>query len=114
MSRVSKALRGRPALIMMAFCAPMLLAQDVRVGGMDVVHLQRAATSHGKKPEFLSLTLLPGRGMNVFQITADIPGRGDTPVLKSPSVEEAARVLTGIGKDRWGNLNHSFGGAFLI
>jgi aldose 1-epimerase len=114
MSRVSKALRGRPALIMMAFCAPMLLAQDVRVGGMDVVHLQRAATSHGKKPEFLSLTLLPGRGMNVFQITADIPGRGDTPVLKSPSVEEVARVLTGIGKDRWGNLNHSFGGAFLI
>ena len=35
-------------------------------------------------------------------------------MLKSPSVEEAASLLTGTGKDRWGNLNHSFGGAFLI
>jgi aldose 1-epimerase len=101
-------------LMMTALSAPMLLAQGVQVGGMEVVHLQREPTHHGKKAEFLSLTLLPGRGMNVFQITADIPGRGETSVLKSPPVEEAARQLTGAGKDRWGNLNHSFGGAFLI
>jgi aldose 1-epimerase len=101
-------------LLMIAFSAPMLLAQGVQVGGMEVVHLQREPTHHGKEAEFVSLTLLPGRGMNVFQITADIPGRGETPVLKSPPVEEAARQLTGAGKDRWGNLNHSFGGAFLI
>jgi aldose 1-epimerase len=100
---------------MMVICGvPLLAAQGVQVGGMEVVHLRRAATHHGKKPEFLSLTLLPGRGMNVFQITADIPGRGEISVLKSPPVAEAARQLTGIGKDRWGNLNHSFGGAFLI
>jgi aldose 1-epimerase len=102
-------------LLPMVVCStPLLAAQAVPVGGADVVHLKRAATSHGKQPEFLSVTLLPGRGMNVFQITADIPGRGETPLLKSPSVEEAARQLTGTGKDRWGNLNHSFGGAFLI
>jgi aldose 1-epimerase len=101
-------------LLMIALSAPMLPAQAVQAGGMEVVHLQRAATHHGKKAEFLSLTLLPGRGMNVFQITADIPGSGETSVLKSPPVVEAARQLTGTGKDRWGNLNHSFGGAFLI
>src|ERR1700761_4458734 len=90
-------------LLLLLVCgAPGLRAQTVLVGGMDVVHLRRAATSHGKKPEFLSVTLLPGRGMNVFQITAEIPGRGETPVLKSPSVEEAASLLTGPGKDPWG------------
>ena len=102
-------------LLPMVVCSSLLLpAHAVPVGGTEVVHLKRAATSHGKRPEFLSVTLLPGRGMNVFQITADIPGRGETSVLKSPSVEEAARQLSGTGKDRWGNLNHSFGGAFLI
>src|ERR1700761_946545 len=102
-------------LLPMVVCIPPLLAaQTVQVGGADVVHLTRAATNHGKQPEFRSVTLLPGRGMNVFQITADIPGKGETPLLKSPSVAEAARQLTGTGKDRWGNLNHSFGRAVLI
>src|ERR1700722_1525879 len=74
-------------LLPMVVCStPLLAAQAVPVGGADVVHLKRGATSHGKQPEFLSVTLLPGRGMNVFQITADIPGRGETPLLKSPSV----------------------------
>jgi aldose 1-epimerase len=104
----------RALLLITACSAAPVSAQTVLVGGMDVVHLKRPATSHGKKPEFLSVTLLPGRGMNVFQITADIPGRGETTLLKSPAVEDAALQLTGAGKDRWGNLNHSFGGAFLI
>lgn len=89
-------------------------SQRVQIGGLDVVRLQRPATSQGRKLEFLSVTLFPGRGMNVFQITANIPGKGETPLLKSPPVEEAAKQLTGEGKDRWGVLNHSFGGAFLI
>lgn len=109
--------------ILMAVCTAALIAlhaqtadarRKVQVGGMNVVDLRRTATNHGRKPEFLSVTLLPGRGMNVFQITADIPGRGVTSVLKSPPVEEAGQQLTGTGKDRWGNMNHSFGGAFLI
>jgi galactose mutarotase-like enzyme len=81
---------------------------------MDVVRLQRKATSSGKKLEFLSITILPGRGMNVFQITANIPGKGETPLLLSPSLEEAAQQMTGTDKDKWGNLSTSFGGAFLI
>jgi aldose 1-epimerase len=86
----------------------------IQVGGEDVVRLDRKAASHGRKLEFLSVTLFPGRGMNTFQITANIPSKGETPLLKSPSVEEAARQLTSTGKDRLGVLNHSFGGAFLI
>jgi galactose mutarotase-like enzyme len=81
---------------------------------MAPVVLHRATTSGGASREFTSVTLLPGRGLNVFQITANLPGRGETELMRSPSVEEAAKQLNGQGEDAFGNLNHSFGGAFLI
>lgn len=84
------------------------------IGGEGAVRLERKATGGGSKPEFLSVTLLPGRGMNVFQITAYIPGKGEIPLLASPSLAEAASELTGTGKDQYGNLSFSFGGAFLV
>jgi aldose 1-epimerase len=106
------------ATVLFAACTSPVYPQadgaHVQVGGADVVRLERRSTSHGRKLEFLSVTLFPGRGMNAFQITGNIPGKGETVLLKSPSVEEAARQLTGEGKDRLGVLNHSFGGAFLI
>src|SRR5579875_208052 len=48
-----------------------------QIGGEAVVKLTRNATSNGQQPEFLSLTALPGRGMEVFQITANVPGKGE-------------------------------------
>ncbi|HEV2273777.1 MAG TPA: aldose 1-epimerase [Acidobacteriaceae bacterium] len=93
---------------------PTASAQPPRVGGADVVQLVRKATSGGSKPEFLSVTLFPGRGMNLFQITANLPGKGEIPLLRSPTIAEAAGLMNGSGKDQWGNASHSFGGAFLI
>jgi aldose 1-epimerase len=84
------------------------------VGGENILTLVRNPTTNGLKPEFLSLTLLPGRGMNLFQITAFLPGKGEVKLLQSPSIDEAARLLNGSGQDAFGNLNHSFGAAFLI
>jgi aldose 1-epimerase len=101
-------------LLSVLLLATTLHAQPIQVGGMDVLRLERTPTSHGRKLEFLSLTLFPGRGMNTFQITANLPGKGEIALLKSPSLEEAAQQMTGEGKDKWGVLNHSFGGAFLI
>jgi aldose 1-epimerase len=86
----------------------------VQIGGEDVLTLARKATNSGNKPEFLSVTLLPGRGMNMFQVTAAIPGKGEIPLLHSPSVKEAANQLSGTGKDQLGNVSFSFGGAFLV
>lgn len=80
---------------------------------MPPLVLERNPSGDGRM-EFLSVTLLPGRGMNVFQITGNMPGLGVVDLLKSPSVEVAASQLTGTGDDAYGNLNHSFGGAFLI
>lgn len=89
-------------------------AAQVLVGGVAPVVLHRTATSHGTKRDFTSVTLLPGRGLNTFQITANLPGKGETELLRSPTLEEASRVMNESGEDAFGNLSHSFGGAFLI
>lgn len=89
-----------------------LSAATTQINGQPVVVLTRAATSHGTRPEFLTATILPGRGMNLLQITASIPGKGIVNVLASPSVDEAAKALS---NDAFGNMSFStFGGAFLV
>lgn len=89
-------------------------AATPQIGGQDVVKLQRTATSGGAKPEFLTATILPGRGMNLFQITANIPGKGETAVFFAPSLDEANTTLNGGAEDANGNKSFSFGGAFLV
>jgi len=68
-------------------------------GGQDPVHLSRSATTIGRGAELLSVTLLPGRGMNVFQITAMVPGHGEVPLLVSPPLADATGILTGAHDD---------------
>lgn len=85
-----------------------------QIGGQDVVKLTRNATANGIKPEFLSATVLPGRGMNLFQITASLPGKGEISVFTSPSLTEAASKLNGDADDFNGNQSFKFGGAFLV
>src|SRR5216684_149369 len=65
----------------------------VRPGGQDVVQLQRSQIAGGNGPEFLSATLLPGRGMNVLQLTAYIPQKGEVNLIASPALQEAERIL---------------------
>jgi aldose 1-epimerase len=104
-------------LLSPAAAAGQALGQALKqplIGGMPPLRLERKATSNGSKREFTSITLLPGRGLNTFQITANLPGKGETELLRSPSLDEAAQKLNGQGDDAFGNLNHSFGGAFLI
>lgn len=88
--------------------------QPIQIGGEAPVTLQRSPTGQGTRPEFLSLIFLPGRGMNVFQIYADIPGHGKIPILNSPSLQVVANRLNGQGFDRFGAASVSFGEAFLI
>src|SRR5580700_9196442 len=74
---------------------PAAAAVPQQIGGQDIVTLQRKATANGQKPEFLTATVFPGRGMNLFQVTANIPGKGQTEVLSSPSLADAAAKLDG-------------------
>jgi aldose 1-epimerase len=93
---------------------PAAATAPQQIGGQDIVKLERKPTSEGQKPEFLAATVLPGRGMNVFQITANIPGKGDVDVFASPSLADAAAKLNGGPDDQNGNASFSFGGAFLV
>jgi len=93
---------------------PATAAAPQQIGGQDIVKLERKATGNGQKPEFVSATVFPGRGMNVFQITANIPGKGEVEVFASPSFADAAAKLNGGPDDQYGNAAFSFGGAFLV
>ncbi|MFT4111638.1 aldose 1-epimerase [Silvibacterium sp.] len=92
---------------------PAVAAAPTQINGEDVVTLHRQPTSNGAKPEFLSATILPGRGMNLFQITANIPGKGNVEVFASPSLADANAKFGGPA-DLDGNASFSFGGAFLV
>jgi galactose mutarotase-like enzyme len=83
-----------------------------RPGGQDAIVLTRSAPAGTSTAEFLSVTLLPGRGMNVLQITAYIPGKGEVNLLASPSLQGAADAMTGKGADADGQASLEMGGAF--
>ena len=63
--------------------------QTDRPGGADPVVLKRTQGTN-EAPEFLSTTLLPGVGMDVLQISAFVPGRGEVSLLMNPTVAEMA------------------------
>lgn len=88
-----------------------MVARPPQIGGQDVVVLSRGRSGTGKTLEFLSATMLPGRGMNSMQISAWIPGRGETNLLASSDLEEVANLLN---SDPTGNKSFSLGGAFLV
>ena len=110
------------ALAMLSFALPVLTAglfstvihaqATTEIGGQKVVTLTRAAVS-ATKPEFTSITLAPGRGMEIIQITANFPGKGNVNVLASPDLAGAKKMLD-VDDDEYGNLGYRLGAAFLV
>jgi len=92
--------------------APHLPAAS-KPGGQEAIVLSRFRTGMDM-PEFLSATLLPGRGMNVLQIEAYIPRMGEVNLLASPPLNEAAKLLSGTGTDTNGSASLTMGGAIEI
>jgi galactose mutarotase-like enzyme len=82
------------------------------IGGQKVVILTRAAVST-TQPEFTSITIAPGRGMEILQITANFPGRGNVDVLASPDLASSKKMLD-VDDDDFGNLGYRLGSAFLV
>jgi aldose 1-epimerase len=93
---------------------PDLTPTAVSPGGQNPIKLTRSAVAIGKDVEFLSTTLLPGRGMSLLQITAMIPGHGEVPLLIAPEVDSLGGTLTGKNEDENGEESMSMGGAFLL
>jgi aldose 1-epimerase len=87
-------------------------AAEPEVGGAKPVLLQRGHT--GNDLQFTSAEILPGRGWNIYQVKAWIPGHGEVGLLESPPLSEGAAIMNGGPDDRIGNKSFSFGGAILI
>ena len=86
----------------------------VVIGGEPVVTLERQRPPSSDAPQFLSVQVLPGKGMNVFQVKAYLPGKGDIDVLGSPSLEEAAKTLSAAADDPYGLTPATMGGPILL
>ena len=97
---------------------PVVVSAVPPPGGQDAIVMRRSPAAGGAMPEFLTATLLPGRGMNVLQIAAILPGltsaQGEVALLASPGLEEASKVLSGVGDDKDGRASLGLGGAFEI
>ena len=86
---------------------------SVSIGGEPVVVLKRPQSVDQAKPQFLTATVLPGRGMAVLQITAYVPGKGEVEVFTAPSLGDAKDLLDN-HDDKFGNKVFTIGGAFLV
>jgi aldose 1-epimerase len=87
---------------------------DPRPGGQEPIILTRTRLMEDAEPEFLSATMLPGRGMNMLQIRAYIPGKGEVDLLDSPSLASATAQMTGKKADLNGQLSLTMGGTFSV
>jgi aldose 1-epimerase len=92
--------------------APRQVPAAVEIGGEKVVTLTRKAFSTAK-PEFTSVTILPGRGMEIQQITAHFPGKGRVDVLASPDLAASKKMLEE-QDDENGDASYRLGSAFLV
>lgn len=87
---------------------------EILIGGEPVVTLERQRSPSSNSPQFLSVQVLPGRGMNVFQVRAYVPSKGDINLMASPPLEEAAKILNN-GPENLDDLKSAtLGGAILL
>ena len=109
-------------LALLPFVLPVLMAGPLMVignaqaateiGGQKIVTLTRKAVST-TKPEFTSVVIAPGRGMEVIQITANFPGKGNVDVLHAPDLAEAKNLLD-VKDNANGDMGFGIGAAFLV
>lgn len=101
-----------PAVVASWGVMSMQAQSETEIGGQKIVTITRSAVSK-TRPEFTSITVLPGRGMELLQITANFPGRGNVDVLASPDFAASKRMLDEHDTAN-GDLGYRLGSAFLV
>ena len=104
---------GPLAVVTLAQQAGSTDADAPLINGMKPITLTRKPTPGATRPEFTSVTMLPGRSLMLQQITAYFPGKGEVDVLASPSMAESATMLND-KDDANGDLAYRLGAAFLF
>lgn len=82
------------------------------IGGAPAVTL-KPVDAPAEGPAFLEAVVLPGRGMMLLQAKLRLPSGAVVDALHAPSVDEAARQMSGVGDDFAGNRSFAFGAAIL-
>jgi galactose mutarotase-like enzyme len=89
----------------------------MEIGGAPVVTLTRPQPRRVRRPQFVEATVLPGEGMNLFQVKAAWPGKGVNnsmySLMYAPDLAAAKSQLEG-DKNAFGNVSFTFGGAMLL
>ena len=101
-----------PFFLAAAFMPAAPAQESTEIGGQKIVTLSRAPSST-TRPEFTSITIAPGRGMEVLQITANFPGKGSVDVLASPDLAGIKKMLDDQDTPN-GDLGYRLGAAFLF
>ncbi|HKS66927.1 MAG TPA: aldose 1-epimerase [Candidatus Acidoferrales bacterium] len=99
--------------VIAANAPPSQVAVPVTIGGEPPVILKRPRSLEANKPQFLEAVVLPGMGMNLFQIKAYVPGKGDIDLLNTMDLA-AAKAFLETGDDEFGNNAFKTGGAMLL
>ena len=87
---------------------------DISIWGLTVISLRRPHSEYKETPQILSAQILPGRGMNIYQLKVYVPGQGVIDMFESPSLEEARSRMNGGPEDVNGNQSFTGGGAILV
>jgi galactose mutarotase-like enzyme len=108
--KLSRALALLPIMIPISSFTHAQSATEI--GGEKIVTLARKPSSTAR-PEFTSVSVMPGRGMELLQVTANFPGKGEVNVLASPDVATAKNMLDDKDTPN-GDLGYRLGAAFLV
>jgi aldose 1-epimerase len=87
--------------------------EPISIGGEPVVTLTRPRLAQQSKPQFLEAVVLPGVGMNLLQLKAYFPGKGDIPVLTTMDLPDAKKFLE-TDNDEFGTNSFRIGAAMLL
>ncbi len=87
----------------------------VLIGGEPAVTLTRPRSLDANRTQFLQAVVLPGAGMNLFQLKAYIPGKGDIDLISTADLATAATLLvSGNPSGDTGTAAFAMGGAFAM
>lgn len=88
----------------------------VEINGEKTIHLTRERNSQSEKPQILEAVVLPGRGINIFQLKAYVPFKGIVDVFEAPPIAAAPALFNEANQadDLNGNLSFKYGGAILV
>jgi aldose 1-epimerase len=84
----------------------------VLIGGEPAIILTRPRSLDANKPQFLQMVVLPGMGMNLLQLKAYLPGKGDIDLISTMDLPSAKTVLE--SNNELGNNSFAAGAAFLL